>query len=115
MYSCVIGTAVECCKSVCVRVCVRASECVMNCMLGIPNSRSVLTGALRLVLGRQIPPDSRLASGIIFTALSMQILISYNVMYVTSDVMAPCGPGHHPNCPIESTVTNNINALNIFI
>ena len=56
----------------------------MNCVLGIPNSRSLLTGAPRLEY--QPPPDSRLASGMYFNAFNMLILIIYNVMYVASDV-----------------------------
>ena len=64
--------------------------CVMNCLLEIPNSRSVLTGELTLVLLRRLPADSRLGCNVYFAAFNVHILISYNVMYVTSDV-GRCG------------------------
>jgi hypothetical protein len=113
MYFCVIGTTEECFKAVCerararTRVCVCVRARVMNCVLGIPNSRSVLTGALGVVLGRQSPPESRLASGTHYTAYSMQMLTSHNVMYLTSDVdiYGTLWPSRHlPNCPMESLV-----------
>ena len=58
----------------------RAGGRVMNSMPGIPSSRSVLTSALSVVLGRHC---SQIED---FNAFNMQIPIIYNVMYITSDV-----------------------------